>query len=61
MGRDNLDNPGQLLNGAPPERAAGGKRMGKRVDRRRNGRFPRIGKNAARFTAIGKRFVQVGG
>ena len=30
MGGDNLDNSGQLLNGAPPERAADGKRMEKR-------------------------------
>ncbi len=30
-GGDNLDNAGQLLQGAPPERAADGKRMGKRV------------------------------
>ena len=30
MGGDNLDNLGQLFQGAPPERAAGEKRMGLR-------------------------------
>ena len=35
-----------FFQGAPPNRAARGKRMGKRVARRRNGHFPVIGKKS---------------